>query len=101
MRSTTKLTAITAAALLGSTVLAAAQTQPAPGASSSGNVGPGATTNAPMNNSGTMKRDSMTTGSGSGTMSRDGMRGNGMTKSAPTTGPSGQNNAAPTNGMSR
>ena len=101
MRSKMTLTALAAAALLGTTLMASAQTQPSSGASSQGNVGPNTTTNAPMNNSGTMSRDSMskdgtTTGSGTGSMNRDG-----MTKSTPTTGPGGQNNNAPTGSMAK
>jgi uncharacterized low-complexity protein len=43
MRSKLALSALVAASLLGATAIASAQTQPAPGASSEGNVGPGAT----------------------------------------------------------
>lgn len=43
MRSNIMLTALVAASLAGSTVIATAQTQPAPGASGQGEVGPGAT----------------------------------------------------------
>jgi hypothetical protein len=43
MRSKLALSAAVVASLFGATAIASAQTQPAPGASSSGNVGPGAT----------------------------------------------------------
>ena len=42
MRTKFAISAVVVAALFGATTLASAQTQPAPGASSSGNVGPGA-----------------------------------------------------------
>jgi len=45
MRSKLAISALVMASLLGATAIASAQTtQPAPGASSEGNVGPGATT---------------------------------------------------------
>jgi uncharacterized low-complexity protein len=43
MRSKLAISAIVVAALFGATSVASAQMQPAPGASSEGNVGPGAT----------------------------------------------------------
>jgi len=43
MRTKLAIPAIALASLLGATAIASAQTQPAPGASSEGNVGPGAT----------------------------------------------------------
>lgn len=43
MRSKLAISAVVVASLFGATAIASAQTQPAPGASSSGNVGPGAT----------------------------------------------------------
>ena len=43
MRSKLAISALVVASLFGATVIASAQTQPAPGASSEGNVGPGAT----------------------------------------------------------
>jgi hypothetical protein len=43
MRTKLAISAIALASLLGATAIASAQTQPAPGASSEGNVGPGAT----------------------------------------------------------
>ena len=43
MRSRIAISALAVAALFGATAVASAQMQPAPGASSEGNVGPGAT----------------------------------------------------------
>jgi hypothetical protein len=43
MRSELAIPALVVASLFGSTLIASAQSQPAPGASSEGNVGPGAT----------------------------------------------------------
>jgi hypothetical protein len=43
MRTKLAISGIAIASLLGATAVASAQTQPAPGASSEGNVGPGAT----------------------------------------------------------
>ena len=43
MRSKLAISALVVASLFGSTLVASAQNQPAPGASSEGNVGPGAT----------------------------------------------------------
>jgi uncharacterized low-complexity protein len=43
MRSKLAISALVVASLFGTTAIASAQTQPAPGASSEGNVGPGAT----------------------------------------------------------
>jgi hypothetical protein len=43
MHSKLALSAVVVASLLGASAIASAQTQPAPGASSEGNVGPGAT----------------------------------------------------------
>src|SRR5258708_40030567 len=43
MRSKFTISALVVASLFGSTLIASAQSQPAPGASSEGNVGPGAT----------------------------------------------------------
>jgi hypothetical protein len=44
MRSKLAISALVVASMLGATAIASAQTQPAPGASSEGNVGPGTTT---------------------------------------------------------
>ena len=43
MRSKLAISALVVASLFGSTLIASAQSQPEPGASSEGNVGPGAT----------------------------------------------------------
>ncbi len=43
MRSKLAISALVIASMLGATAIASAQMQPAPGASSEGNVGPGAT----------------------------------------------------------
>ena len=43
MRSKLAISALVVTSLFGSTLIASAQNQPAPGASSEGNVGPGAT----------------------------------------------------------
>jgi hypothetical protein len=45
MRSRLAVSALVVASLFGATTIASAQMQPAPGASSEGNVGPGATKN--------------------------------------------------------
>jgi uncharacterized low-complexity protein len=58
MRSKLAISALVVASLLGATAIASAQTQPAPGASSEGNVGPGATSNSKMK-SGKMKHSKM------------------------------------------
>jgi hypothetical protein len=48
MRSKLAISALVVASLFGATAIASAQTQPAPGASSEGNVGPGATPDTKM-----------------------------------------------------
>jgi uncharacterized low-complexity protein len=58
MRSKLAISALVVASLLGATAIVSAQTQPAPGASSEGNVGPGATSNSKMK-SGKMKHSKM------------------------------------------
>jgi hypothetical protein len=58
MRSKLAISALVVASLFGTSVMASAQTQPAPGASSEGNVGPGAS------KSGMKSQDGMTTGAG-------------------------------------
>ena len=58
MRSKLAISALVVASLFGSTLIASAQSQPAPGASSEGNVGPGATSGKK-----TQKEKGMTTGS--------------------------------------
>ncbi len=71
MRSRLALSALVMASLFGATAIASAQTQPAPGASSSGNVGPGTTEMKPgttsggaMQNNNTMQNNNMGTTSG-------------------------------------
>ena len=58
MRSKLAFSALVVASLFGSTLIASAQSQPAPGASSEGNVGPGATSGKK-----TKHEKGMTTGS--------------------------------------
>ena len=60
MRSKLAISALVVASLFGATAIASAQTQPAPGASSQGNVGPGATADTKMK-SGKMKSAKMKT----------------------------------------
>jgi hypothetical protein len=57
MRSKLVVSGLVVASLFGSTLIASAQSQPAPGASSEGNVGPGATSGKKT------KHEKMTTGS--------------------------------------
>jgi hypothetical protein len=79
-RSKLAIPALVVASLFSSTFTVSAQTQPAPGASSQGNVGPGAT------NSGTKAKDGMTTGAG--------MNQGGANK-GDARNPSGQGNVGP------
>jgi hypothetical protein len=77
MRSKLAISALVVASLLGTTVIASAQTQPAPGASSEGNVGPGATgprmkSGKTMKSSGT--RSGATTGMSQGGAARGAAR---------------------------
>jgi hypothetical protein len=58
MRSKLVVSGLVVASLFGSTLIASAQSQPAPGASSEGNVGPGATSGKK-----TKHEKGMTTGS--------------------------------------
>jgi hypothetical protein len=83
MRSKLALAALVAASFVGVTTMASAQTQPAPGASSEGNVGPGATDNTKMTKSKKMssKKSSTTTG-----MSKSKPTGQGATDSGAATG---------------
>jgi uncharacterized low-complexity protein len=62
MRSKLALTTLVVASLFGATAMASAQTTPAPGASSEGNVGPGATKS--MKSKDGMTNGGMTTGTG-------------------------------------
>ncbi|SHL43493.1 hypothetical protein SAMN05444159_5895 [Bradyrhizobium lablabi] len=66
MRSKLAISALVIASLFGATAIASAQTQqqPAPGASSEGNVGPGATT--PTTKSHKMKTSKMKSGTTTG-----------------------------------
>ena len=64
MRSKLAISALVVASLFGTTAIASAQTQPAPGASSEGNVGPGATDTKMK--SGKMKSSKMKSGSTTG-----------------------------------
>jgi hypothetical protein len=73
VRSPLTLSALVIASLVGSTFVASAQTQPAPGVSSQGNVGPGAT--EPMKPANGMNTGPTTT-TGSDTRERSNM-GNG------------------------
>jgi hypothetical protein len=67
MRSKLAIIALAAASIAGTTLVASAQTQPAPGASGQGEVGPGATKPTNMNSGGMTG----TTGAGAGGMKRD------------------------------
>jgi hypothetical protein len=80
MRSKLASSALVVASLFGSTLIASAQSQPAPGASSEGNVGPGATSGKK-----TKHEKGMTTGSST-------RRG---TNKGDATTPSGQGNVDP------
>ena len=82
MRSKLAISALVVASLFGSTLIVSAQSQPAPGASSEGNVGPGATSGKK-----TKHEKGMTTGSGTRSGSKKG--------DAAT--PSGQGNVDPDN----
>ena len=78
MRSKLAVSALVAASLFGSTLIASAQSQPAaPGGSSEGNAGPGAT---PEN---TKHERGMTTGSSSGANKGNAANPSGRDKSAP------------------
>ncbi|MDB5639700.1 MAG: hypothetical protein JWP51_4608 [Bradyrhizobium sp.] len=70
MRSKLAISALAVASLLGATAIASAQTQPAPGASSEGNVGPGATTTHSKMKSGKVKHSRMKSGTTTGMSSR-------------------------------
>jgi hypothetical protein len=67
------------ASLFGTTAIASAQTQPAPGASSEGNVGPGATDTKMK--SGKMKSSKMKSGSTTG-MSGSSKKGDSASKNS-------------------
>ena len=84
MRSKLALSALVIASLFGTAAIATAQTQPAPGASSEGNVGPGATHSK--------KKTGVTTGTGTGM--NNGMAGS---NKGDARNPSGQGNVGPGN----
>ncbi len=67
MRSKLAISTLEVAALFGATTIASAQMQPAPGASSEGNVGPGATGNKMK--SGKTEHSKMKSGTTTGTSS--------------------------------
>jgi hypothetical protein len=73
MRSKLAISALVVASLLGTTAIASAQMQPAPGASSEGNVGPGSTTGTKMK-SGKVKSSKMKSGTTTG-MNSDSQKG--------------------------
>ena len=80
MRSKFTISALVVASLFSSTLIASAQSQPAPGASSEGNVGPGATSGKK-----TKHEKGMTTGSSKRSGANEGDAVN----------PSGQGNVDP------
>src|SRR5258708_38077135 len=80
MRSKLAFAALVVASLFGSTLIASAQSQPAPGASSEGNAGPGATSGEK-----TKHEKGMTTGSSKRSGANEGDAAN----------PSGQGNVGP------
>jgi hypothetical protein len=82
MRSKLAISALVVASLFGASLAASAQNQPAPGASSEGNVGPGAS------KSGMKSKDGMTTGAG---MNSGGARAN----KGDARNPSSQGNVGP------
>jgi len=65
MRSKLAISALVVASMLGATAIASAQMQPAPGASSEGNVGTDATTHSKMK-SGKTKTSKMKSGTTTG-----------------------------------
>jgi hypothetical protein len=77
MRSKLAISALVVASLFGTTAIASAQTQPAPGASSEGNVGPGATDTKMK--SGKMKSSKMKSGATTG-MSGSSKKGDNASK---------------------
>jgi hypothetical protein len=80
MRSKIAISALVIASLVGATAIASAQTQqPAPGASSEGNVGLGATT--PQAKSHKMKTSKMKSGTTTG-MSHHSSKGDNATKNS-------------------
>ena len=88
MRSKLAISALVVTSLFGATAIASAQTQPAPGASSEGNVGPGAT--GTKMKSGKMKSSKMKSGATTG-MNPSSAKGS-------MHNPSGQGNVGPGTG---
>jgi hypothetical protein len=81
MRSKLAISVLVVASLLGGTAIASAQTQPAPGGSSEGNVGPGAT--------GSHMKSSKVKSGGTTGMNK------GMSGSSAKRNPSGEGNVGP------
>jgi hypothetical protein len=97
MRSKLALSALVVASMLGATAIASAQTQPAPGASSEGNVGPGAT-DTKMKSGKMMKSSKMKSGTTTG-MSAGSNKGTARNPSGQgNVGPGTDNNAGPNSG---
>jgi hypothetical protein len=94
MRSKLALTTLVVVSLFGATAIASAQTTPAPGASSEGNVGPGATKS--MKSRDGMTNGGMTTGTGMATGSQRGTTRNPSGQG--NVGPGTDNNAGPNSG---
>src|SRR3954470_6707164 len=84
MRSKLALSALLVASLFGATAIASAQTQPAPGASSEGNVGPG------VSKTGVSKKRAKSPGMTTGTAMKQGGANKGDARN-----PSGQGNVGP------
>ena len=92
MRSKLAISALVVTSLFGSTLIASAQNQPAPGASSEGNVGPGATSAKK-----TKHEKGMTTGSSTRSRANKG----GVNPSDQDNGGSGADTMAPPKSGSR
>ena len=92
MRSKFAISALVVASLFGATAIASAQNTPAPGASSEGNVGPGA--------SGKMKSGMTGAGTTTGTRMNSSQKGNAARNpsSEGNVGPGTNNNNGPTPG---
>jgi hypothetical protein len=77
MRSKLAISALVVASFFGSTLIASAQSQPAPGASSEGNVGPGATSGKkPKHEKGTTTGSSTRSGGKKGDAANPSGQGN-------------------------
>jgi hypothetical protein len=81
MRSKLAISALVVASLFGATAIASAQTQPAAGASSEGNVGPGATDTKMKSGKMKMKSSKMKSGTTTG-MSGSSKKGDNATKNS-------------------